>query len=101
MAKKRISSHHLHHLICAGVIAISIIFLIRRITEYHNFLVKPLWVVETLIFFAILVSYAIRMEPLERSRGYREIVFPLVGGVTPFALRLIPPNLWIVHSLIH
>jgi protein-S-isoprenylcysteine O-methyltransferase Ste14 len=97
--EKWISSHYLHLLIRAGVIAISIIFLIRRIAQYHNFLVKPLWVVETLIFLAILVSYAIRTEPLERSRGVREIVIPLIGGVAPFALLLTPPNPWIVHKI--
>jgi protein-S-isoprenylcysteine O-methyltransferase Ste14 len=97
--EKWISSHHLHLLIRLGVIAISIAFLIHRITQYHNFLVKPLWVVETLIFFVILMSYAIRTEPLERSKGIREIVIPLIGGVTPFALLLTPPSPWIVHNI--
>jgi len=97
--EKWIPSHHLHLLIRLGVIAISIAFLIRRIAQYHDFLVKPLWVVETLIFFAILISYAIRTEPLERSRGVREIVIPLIGAVAPFALLLTPPSPWIVHNI--
>jgi protein-S-isoprenylcysteine O-methyltransferase Ste14 len=94
-----ISSHHIHLLIRLGVIAISIAFLIYRIAQYHDFLVKPLWVVETLIFFAILISYAVRTEPLERSKGVREIVIPLIGAITPFALLLTPPSLWIVHNI--
>ena len=97
--EKWIPSHHLHLLIRLGVIAISIVFLIHRIAHYHDFLVKPLWVLETLIFCAILVSYAIRTEPLERSRGVREIMIPLFGGVTPFALLLTPPSPWIVHNI--
>ena len=94
-----IPSRHLHLLIRLGVMAIAIVFLIHRIAQYHDFLFKPLWAVETLIFFAILISYAIRTEPMERSRGVREIVIPLVGGVTPFALLLTPPSPWIVHSI--
>ncbi|MBA4422831.1 MAG: hypothetical protein C0390_06970 [Syntrophus sp. (in: bacteria)] len=94
-----IPSRHLHLLIRLGVIAISIVFLIHRVARYHDFLVKPLWVVETLIFCAILISYAIRTEPLERSRGIREIVIPLFGGIMPFALLLTPPNPWIVHNI--
>jgi len=97
--EKWIPSHHLHLLIRLGVIAISMIFLIRRIAQYHDFLFKPLWVVETLIFFAILMSYAIRTEPLERSQGFREILIPLIGGVTPFVLLLTPPSPWIVHNI--
>jgi protein-S-isoprenylcysteine O-methyltransferase Ste14 len=97
--EKWIPSHHIHLLIRFGVIAISIVFLIRRIAQYHDFLVKPLWVVETIIFFAILISYAIRTEPLERSRGVREIVIPLIGAITPFALLLTPPSPWIVQNI--
>jgi protein-S-isoprenylcysteine O-methyltransferase Ste14 len=97
--EKWIPGRHLHRLIRLGVMAISIAFLIHRITQYHDFLVKPLWVVETLIFFAILISYAIRTEPLERSMGVKEIVIPLIGGVTPFALLLTPPSSWIIYNI--
>lgn len=97
--EKWISSHHIHLMIRVGVIAISIAFLIHRIAQYHDFLVKPLWVVETLIFFAILISYIVRTEPLERSKGVREIVIPLIGAITPFALLLTPPSPLIVHNI--
>jgi protein-S-isoprenylcysteine O-methyltransferase Ste14 len=94
-----IPNHLLHLMIRFGVIAISIAFLIHRTVQYNDFLVKPLWVLETLIFFAVLISYAVRMEPLERSRGVREIVIPLIGAITPFALLLTPPNPWIAHNI--
>ena len=96
--EKWIPGHMLHLIIRLGVIAIAIVFLAYRIAQYNNFLVKPLWVVETLIFFAILMSYAIRTEPLARSMGIREIVIPLIGAVTPFALLFTPPSSWIYRN---
>lgn len=96
---KWISGHSLHVLIRLGVIAIAIIFLIHRIADYHNFFFKPLWAVETFIFFAIIISYAIRTEPLARSRGIKEIVIPLIGAATPFALLLTPPHPWTYHNI--
>jgi protein-S-isoprenylcysteine O-methyltransferase Ste14 len=97
--EKWIPGHLMHFLIRLGVIAIAIVFLIHRIARYHNFLVKPLWAVETFIFFAILISYAIRTEPWERSRGIKEIVIPLIGAVTPFALLLTPPSPWTYRNI--
>jgi len=97
--EKWIPGRYLHLLIRLSVMAVSLVFLIQRIAQYHDFLVKPLWVVETFIFFAILMSYAIRSEPLERSRGVREIVIPLIGGVAPFALLLTPPHPWIIQNI--
>jgi protein-S-isoprenylcysteine O-methyltransferase Ste14 len=97
--EKWIPGHLLHFLIRLGVIAIAIVFLIHRIAQYHNFLVKPLWAVETFIFFAILISYAIRTEPRERSSGIKEILIPLIGAVTPFALLLTPPSPWTYHNI--
>lgn len=96
--EKWIPERYLHLFIRFAVIVILIVFLIHRIGQYKDFLVKPLWVVETLIFVAFLVSYAIRMDPLERSRGFREIVVPLIDGVLPFALLLTPPSQWITSS---
>jgi protein-S-isoprenylcysteine O-methyltransferase Ste14 len=50
-------------------------------------------VTETLIYVVFLVSYAIRIDPIERSRGLKEIIIPLIGGVLPFALLSSPPSL--------
>jgi protein-S-isoprenylcysteine O-methyltransferase Ste14 len=105
--EKWIPARYLNLFIRFGVIVILIVFLIHRIGQYKDFLVKPLWVVETLIFVFFLVSYAIRIDPLERSRGFREIVVPLIGGVLPFALLLTPPSQWIssnpyrVHAVLY
>ncbi len=78
-----------------GAIAVLAIFLVHRFGQYKYFFVKPLWVVETLIYAVFLLSYATRIDPLDRSRGFRETVVPLIGGVLPFALLLTPPNPWI------
>ncbi len=96
---KWIPGHILHVFIRCGVIAIAFVFLIHRIAEYHNFLVKPLWAVETFIFFAFIISYSVRTEPLEHSRGIKEIVVPMIGAVTPFALLLTPPHPWSYNNI--
>jgi hypothetical protein len=92
LAEIRISGRHLHLLIRITVIVIAIIFLIRRISQYHKYLFKPLCLIETLIFLDILISYATRSEPVDRSTGIKEILIPLIGAITPFALLLTPPT---------
>jgi len=54
--------------------------------------------VETLIFIAFLLSYLIRKDPVSRSRGTKEIIVPLIGGILPFALIFSPPNLFITGN---
>jgi protein-S-isoprenylcysteine O-methyltransferase Ste14 len=56
------------------------------------YFVKLLWVLETVIFVVFIISYALRIEPAERSRGVKEIIIPLIGGVLPFGLLLSMPN---------
>jgi protein-S-isoprenylcysteine O-methyltransferase Ste14 len=90
--EKFFSAHFLHRLIRIGIIVILIIFLVHRISLYRYYLVKPLWVTETLIYVVFLISYAIRIDPIERSRGLKEIIIPLIGGVLPFALLLSLPS---------
>ena len=98
-------AHFLHRLIRIGIIVILIIFLVHRIGLYSYYLVKPLWVTETLIYVVFLVSYAVRIGPIERSRGLKEIIIPLIGGVLPFALLSSPPSLltagnWLMFYII-
>jgi protein-S-isoprenylcysteine O-methyltransferase Ste14 len=85
-------AHFLHRLIRVGIIVILIIFLVYRIRLYNSYLVKPLWVTETLIYVVFLVSYIIRIDPVERSRGLKEIIIPLIGGILPFVLLSSPPS---------
>jgi protein-S-isoprenylcysteine O-methyltransferase Ste14 len=98
--QKFIPSRYLHKLISLGVIAVLFVFLAHRIGEYNDFLLKPLWAVETLLFVTFIVSYAIRMQPVERSRGVREIIVPIIGAVLPFALLLTSPNRWISSNIL-
>jgi protein-S-isoprenylcysteine O-methyltransferase Ste14 len=90
--EKYISARLLHRLIRTGIIIILIIFLIHRVGQYNLYLVKPLWFVETLVFVVFIVSYMFRLDPVERSRGVKEIIVPLTGGVLPFALLFSPPS---------
>jgi hypothetical protein len=85
-------TYSLHRLIRIGIIVIVIILLVHRISLYSYYFVKPLWVRETLIYVVFLVSYAIRIDPIERSRGLKEIIIPLIGGVLPFVLLSSPPS---------
>jgi protein-S-isoprenylcysteine O-methyltransferase Ste14 len=81
----------LHRLIRAGAIAVFCFFLLRRIEEYGNFLLKPLWVVETVIYLVLIAAFLLRVDPLDRARGVREILVPLAGGILPFGLLISPP----------
>ena len=86
------SARALYIMIRCGIMTVLLVFLIQRITAYPHYWFKPLWAAETLIFVVFLVSYALRSEPVSRSRGVREILIPLLGGVLPFALLLSPPH---------
>ena len=71
-------------IVCAG-------FWLRRILEYGDYLVKPLWAVETLIYISLIIAFLIRIHPVDRSRGFTEIVIPGVGAMLPFILLFSPP----------
>ena len=81
-----------HLLLRACAIGVLIVFLVHRIGAYRTYLFKPLWVVETLVYVVFIVSYAVRADPVVRSKGLREVVVPLVGALLPFALLAAPPS---------
>jgi protein-S-isoprenylcysteine O-methyltransferase Ste14 len=81
----------LHGLIRAGAIVVFCVFFVRRIGEYNDFLLKPLWVMETLIYLALIAAFLLRVNPVDRAKGLREVLVPLVGGLLPFALLTSPP----------
>jgi protein-S-isoprenylcysteine O-methyltransferase Ste14 len=82
----------LHRAIRYGGVVLFGAFLIRRITQYEDFALKPLWAVETLIYAALLSAFLMRVEPVERSSGWRDIAIPLIGAVLPFALLTSAPH---------
>lgn len=81
-----------HRLIQAGMLLVLLAFLSRRVIEYSHYALKPLWLVETLLFVVLLVAYLLRTLPRERSRGVREVAVPLVASLLPFGLLLTPPD---------
>lgn len=93
------SAATLHLMIRGGIMVILLIFLIHRISSYDRYWFKPLWAAETLIFVVFLISYAIRRDPVSRSRGVREILIPIIGGVMPFTLLFSPPHRLIISSI--
>jgi protein-S-isoprenylcysteine O-methyltransferase Ste14 len=95
------SAKTLHLLIRLFVGAMLVVFHIHRILSFHRFWFKPLWGVETLIFAVFLLIYIIRKDPVDRSRGTREILIPLLGGVLPFGLLLSPVHPWVLRSETH
>jgi drug/metabolite transporter (DMT)-like permease/protein-S-isoprenylcysteine O-methyltransferase Ste14 len=97
-AARFISERSLHRgirifmaIVCAG-------FLLRRILEYGDYQVKPLWAVETLIYIILIIAFWIRIHPVDRSRGLSEIVIPGIGALLPFALLFSPPVGLIIRS---
>ena len=87
-----------HRLLSAFVIAVCAALLALRVREWPHFLFKPLWVAEVLIYAVFIWMYAVRVEPVDRSRGMREIVLPLVAGGLPFTFLLFPVNREIVST---
>lgn len=96
--EKYLSAKTLHLMIRGGIMMILLVFMIHRISSYGHYWFKPLWAVETFVFVVFLISYAIRKDPVSRSRGVREILIPLIGGVLPFALLISPPHRLIIGS---
>ncbi|HEY6839047.1 MAG TPA: methyltransferase [Geobacteraceae bacterium] len=87
-----VAEERLHRLIRLAMALVLVGFLVLRISEYHRYALKPLWFVETLLFVVLLMAVLGRVVPVDRSRGVRDIVVPLVGAVLPFALLLSPPS---------
>ncbi len=80
------------------VIGFLLLFLLHRLAEYRTYLFKPLWAAETLILLVFIVAYTVRRDPVDRARGLREILVPLVGGLMPFALLVTPPARAVIGS---
>lgn len=89
---RRVAPAYLHLAIRAGAVAVAAFFLVRRIAAYDTFASKPLWAVETLVFAVVLAAYALRVDPVDRATGARDILVPLAGAALPFALLLSPPR---------
>jgi protein-S-isoprenylcysteine O-methyltransferase Ste14 len=86
----------LYRIIRTGVLLVILIFLVMRIRQYDQFLFKPLWAAETLLYVIVAIAFAVRSDPVDRSRGVAEIIVPLIGSVLPFALLMKAPGAWIL-----
>jgi protein-S-isoprenylcysteine O-methyltransferase Ste14 len=95
--EKWIPTRWLHPIIRVFILMILCLFLTLHIRHYDNYFLKPLWITEGFIYVMFLLIYLVRTDPKDRSRGFMEIVLPLIGSVLPFALLLSPPVYWIVQ----
>lgn len=92
VAERLLPARILHQLIRATFLVVLACFLAVRVREYGQYLVKPLWMVETLVYLVLIIAFLLRVEPVERSRGVREILVPLAGGMLPFLLLASQPT---------
>lgn len=99
--EKYFSAGTLHLAIRAGVVLVLAALILYRIKAWNHYFFKPLWAVETIIFIIFLISYATRSEPLQRSRGAREILIPLAGSGLPFALLFSPPHHFVTSQILY
>lgn len=83
---------HLHAVIRLGGAALFFAFLLLRASQYADFRLKPLWAVETALYLALALAYAVRLPPVNRSSGLRDVALPLAAAVLPFALLASPPH---------
>ncbi len=92
----KISERGINRIVRLIMTLICTVFLVRRLMEYHLYYFKPLWFVETLIYIILIAAFLTRIDPQVRSKGFTEIVIPLVGSAFPFLLLFTPPSPWII-----
>jgi len=88
----------LHRIIRACAFTIVLWFFAVRIGQYRNFIWKPLWAAETLLFGVVAIAFIVRSNPVDRSHGVKEIIVPLIASVLPFGLLRTYPSRWIIGN---
>jgi len=78
-ASRLIPEKLLHRIIRAGAVLIFSSMFLKRGHEYHTYYVKPLWFVETLIYFVLLTAFLVRTDPVLPD----ELPGGLSGSVMP------------------
>jgi protein-S-isoprenylcysteine O-methyltransferase Ste14 len=97
-AARLIPEKWLHLAIRFFMVLVCALFLVRRILEYGDYLLKPLWVSETLVYIVLVIAFLMRSQPVDRSRGFAEIAIPGVGALLPFALLFSQPVGYILRN---
>jgi hypothetical protein len=83
----------LHRIVRAAALVIVLSLLVLRLGQFYDYyFFKPLWLVETLLFAVLASAFAVRRDPVDRSRGVTEIIIPLIGSVLPVALLFMQPS---------
>lgn len=97
-ALRRFPEHLLHGWLKIGAAVLCGGFLIHRLVQFPHYQNPWLWGVESGVFVIVLLAYLLRVDPLARSQGVREIVIPVVATLLPFALLLAPVHPFIQHQ---
>ncbi|UCG39496.1 MAG: DMT family transporter, partial [bacterium] len=71
-AGRLIPERTLHTAIRAFMVLVCSAFLIVRAGEWDDYLVKPLWLMETMVYIVLIAAFIMRTSPRERSRGLAE-----------------------------
>lgn len=94
-AENYLSPKQINLIIKIVMVSLFLAFFLKRLLEYKNFYLKSLWLVETFIFLVLAGAFFLRHEAIDRSKGLKEIIIPLIGGLFPFLLLLTKPHPWI------
>jgi protein-S-isoprenylcysteine O-methyltransferase Ste14 len=97
-AARIVPERTLHGIVRGFMALVCVMFLVRRMSEYDAYLVKPLWAVETLVYVVLILAFLIRTVPVDRSRGLAEVALPGVGALLPFALLFSAPASFVVRN---
>jgi protein-S-isoprenylcysteine O-methyltransferase Ste14 len=88
----------LHRIVRAAALVVVLSFFVMRLGQYHDYFFKPLWLAETLLFGVLAIAFAVRRDPVDRSRGVQEIIIPLIGSVLPFGFLFTQPSAWLIGN---
>lgn len=61
-------------------------YAVWQASRYEIYSNKVVFVLETLVYVLLALSYVTRRAPAERAQGAAEVLLPLAGAVLPFAL---------------
>jgi protein-S-isoprenylcysteine O-methyltransferase Ste14 len=98
LAGRYVREELLHKVVRTFMVLVLAVFLRHRISQYHLFSVKALWLAETALFSVLILAFLLRTNPVNRSSGAAEIIIPLIGSALPFALLLSPPASFITNN---
>ncbi|UCG39078.1 MAG: EamA family transporter, partial [bacterium] len=101
-AGRLVPERTLHTAIRVFMVLVCSALLVVRAGDWDDYLVKPLWLMESMVYIVLIAAFIMRTTPRERSRGLAEIVLPGIGALLPFALLASQPAPFVLaRPLLH